>query len=705
MKSISLRSLAALSVVITGTAMFAQNTGNIGVNNDGRSPDPSAILDVSSNYLPLATAQQKGMLIPRMTRAQRDAIAATTAAQQGMIIYQTDNTPGFYYMEYTNAWVRVANGGNGWELLGNNVASPANDFFGTRDNTDLVFRSNGTERMRLTGAPAGRYLGVGTTTPAEQVTVNNALRIFVPSPGPYSATTTVPGVIQYRPDTLFATFVPPANPVQNIDAIMWNGHWGQTSAVSVSNIALADANTGGLRKLENEYEERFAKPYQQQGSPICAPAQTAEIPQGAATVSSGAPNPLLVTPFPFDVATRRYRYQYLYRANELNVETAQLNGSPNQTGGLCAGSALNQIGFWVNQAIAANNPQRVMQYVVTVKHVALGINDLTGGFDNGTDPAAGCGFNNAATLPTAGVAGWRTFALTTPFVWDGVRNVVVEIACYTANGGGGLVAGGIPVRATNTGANLTYGVYAAPIYAAACTPAAGIGNCNSANLATNLPSAGCGTSGVSTWRPVVQFGGSVANASPMTSGINSYIYYVGGLVVESTTAGAPWGRQVTPYYTFKGPGTISAENGVYDNSSELNDHVFDRAFDGAVAPTDASKFGAQRNYSIDEMAAFTRMNRHLPTIKGRDSWQQEGGFSLGDLTNQLWTTAETQALYVAELNDRLNVIELLSNDRPISPEELALARTLLPAMPDYTDAEKAALLQSLGERTVTTNQR
>ncbi len=706
MKSIFLRSLTALAVVITSSALFAQTTGNIGVNNDGRNPDASAILDVNSNYLPLATAQQKGMLIPRMTQAQRNAIGATVAAQQGMLIYQTDNTPGFYYMEYTNTWVRVANGGNGWDLAGNNVPTPANDFFGTRDNIDLVFRANNLEAMRLKGAAAGRYLGIGTTTPAEQVTVNNAIRIYTPAPGPYSATTTTPGVIQYRPDTLFATFVPPAGPpLQNIDALMWNGHWGQTSAVTVSNITLADANTGGLRKLENDYEERFTKAFQQQGSPVCNTGQVAEVPQGATTYSNTAPNPLLVTPFPFDVATRRFRNQYLFRASELNVETAQLNGSPNQVGGLCAGSPLDNISFWVNQTIALNNPQRSMDYVVTVKHVALGINDLSGGFDNGTDPAAGCNFAAAATLPAAGAAGWRTFNLVPAFVWDGVRNVVVEIACKTAGGGGGTVVGGIPVRATNTGLNLTYSAYAQPIYAAACSPASGIGNCSPLNTATNLPSAGCGISGTSVWRPVIQFGGSVANASPLTSGNNSYIYYVGGLIAEATTAGAPWGRQVTPYYSFKGPGTIAAENGVYDNTTQLNDHVFDRAFDGAVAPSDAASFGSQRNLRISEMSDFTRMNRHLPTIKGRDSWRTEGGFSLGDLTNQLWTTTETQALYVAELNDRLNVLELLSNDRPISPEELTLARTLLPAMADYTDAEKAALLHSLGERTVTTNQR
>ena len=143
MKPISIRSLAALAVLLAAPMVHAQ-TGNMAVNNDGRRPHPSAILDVSSNYLPLATAEQKGMLIPRMTQAQRNAIAPG-AAQQGILIYQTDNQPGsppgFYYWEY-NTWVRVDAGSRGWDINGNNPVNVTNEFLGTRDNVDFVFRTN-----------------------------------------------------------------------------------------------------------------------------------------------------------------------------------------------------------------------------------------------------------------------------------------------------------------------------------------------------------------------------------------------------------------------------------------------------------------------------------------------------------------------------------------------------------------------------------
>ena len=48
--------------------------------------DPKAMLDVSSTT--------SGMLVPRMTQAERNAIVSPEA---GLLIYQTDNTPGFYY--------------------------------------------------------------------------------------------------------------------------------------------------------------------------------------------------------------------------------------------------------------------------------------------------------------------------------------------------------------------------------------------------------------------------------------------------------------------------------------------------------------------------------------------------------------------------------------------------------------------------------
>ena len=78
--------------LLFATCVWSQN---VGINSDGSSPDGSAMLDVKSNM--------KGMLIPRMTQAQRDAISSPAT---GLMIYQTDNTTGFYYYNGT-AWNQI----------------------------------------------------------------------------------------------------------------------------------------------------------------------------------------------------------------------------------------------------------------------------------------------------------------------------------------------------------------------------------------------------------------------------------------------------------------------------------------------------------------------------------------------------------------------------------------------------------------------
>lgn len=70
------------------TACLAQN--NVGINN--QTPDASAALDITSTT--------QGMLVPRMNQNQRDGINLPAT---GLMIYQTDNTPGFYYNAGTPA--------------------------------------------------------------------------------------------------------------------------------------------------------------------------------------------------------------------------------------------------------------------------------------------------------------------------------------------------------------------------------------------------------------------------------------------------------------------------------------------------------------------------------------------------------------------------------------------------------------------------
>ena len=79
-----------LAAVLLTTTTYAQ----IGINNEN--PDASAALDITSTT--------GGLLVPRMTAAERDAISP---AATGLMIYQTDGTAGFYYYN-----------GSSWATLG-----------------------------------------------------------------------------------------------------------------------------------------------------------------------------------------------------------------------------------------------------------------------------------------------------------------------------------------------------------------------------------------------------------------------------------------------------------------------------------------------------------------------------------------------------------------------------------------------------------
>src|SRR5215831_6330181 len=70
-------------------------------------PDASSLLEIKST--------SKGLLISRMTQTQRNAIASPAT---GLLIYQTNATPGFYYYNGT-AWTAVTQKSKGWSLTGN----------------------------------------------------------------------------------------------------------------------------------------------------------------------------------------------------------------------------------------------------------------------------------------------------------------------------------------------------------------------------------------------------------------------------------------------------------------------------------------------------------------------------------------------------------------------------------------------------------
>jgi hypothetical protein len=83
MKKVILSLFLCTAFLVTTTELEAQ----VGINNDGSAPHNSAMLDVKST--------NKGLLIPRMTTAERITLASSATA--GLIVFDTDVSRYFYY--------------------------------------------------------------------------------------------------------------------------------------------------------------------------------------------------------------------------------------------------------------------------------------------------------------------------------------------------------------------------------------------------------------------------------------------------------------------------------------------------------------------------------------------------------------------------------------------------------------------------------
>ncbi|MBL4753498.1 MAG: hypothetical protein JKY52_07905, partial [Flavobacteriales bacterium] len=148
------RKKALAWVFLIGLTVYNMPTAFSQVGIGTATPDASAILDLTSTT--------KGMLISRVTLVQRNAIVSPAT---GLLVFQTDNTPGYYYWNGT-AWVQMLTGsgsGSGWATTGNSGLSAATNFLGTTDKVPLVFRTDNAERMRVDTTTGN--VGIGTTSP------------------------------------------------------------------------------------------------------------------------------------------------------------------------------------------------------------------------------------------------------------------------------------------------------------------------------------------------------------------------------------------------------------------------------------------------------------------------------------------------------------------------------------------------------------
>ncbi len=111
-----------LTSFLASTVTFSQSIG-IGI----ATPDATAITEIKSS--------SKGLLMPRMTTAQRLAISTPAI---GLIVFDL-TTHSFWYRDNTG-WIETTPSSNTWNLKGNAGTNPAINYIGTADNLPLHFR-------------------------------------------------------------------------------------------------------------------------------------------------------------------------------------------------------------------------------------------------------------------------------------------------------------------------------------------------------------------------------------------------------------------------------------------------------------------------------------------------------------------------------------------------------------------------------------
>jgi len=160
---------SAFYTLLLLSATFIGKAQNVAINTDGSTANASSLLDVKST--------DKGVLIPRMSKTQKNAI---TTPATGLLVFQ--NTPdsiGFHYFNGT-IWVWLTDGSNAdttaWKITGNNNIKSSN-FLGTTNDSALHFRVRNLPSGLIDSASANAHFGYragsASTTGFSNVIVGN----------------------------------------------------------------------------------------------------------------------------------------------------------------------------------------------------------------------------------------------------------------------------------------------------------------------------------------------------------------------------------------------------------------------------------------------------------------------------------------------------------------------------------------------------
>lgn len=153
--------IASAQAQTTNPNPTSDQYGHFGIGTTA--PNPSSMLDIASN--------DAGILLPRLTSAQRGAIPSPALS---LMLFNTDANDFQYYsgtgmFSGWDAFITTANANSyTWQLTGNSGTNAATNFLGTTDGVDLAFRTDNTERMRISSSG---NVGIGTAPSTDVVNV------------------------------------------------------------------------------------------------------------------------------------------------------------------------------------------------------------------------------------------------------------------------------------------------------------------------------------------------------------------------------------------------------------------------------------------------------------------------------------------------------------------------------------------------------
>lgn len=141
----------------------------------------------------------------------------------GALIYNSTENAVF---QYTGSWEQVPAGNTTWSTSGNSGTNPTNDFIGTTDGQDLVFRTNNLEALRV--SQTNQRVAINTTNPNAQLDILSTevpLRI---QPNATTPTGSLSGQMFVANDGLLYAYDAVRTKWLSVDRTMFG--WGRNSA-------------------------------------------------------------------------------------------------------------------------------------------------------------------------------------------------------------------------------------------------------------------------------------------------------------------------------------------------------------------------------------------------------------------------------------------------------------------------------------------